>query len=361
MKNLLLLAILSFVPSAFSQSRVEFEHKSWDFGKIEESAGVVSHTFNYKNNSSESLVIYTIGVSCGCTTPRWDKKPIAAGEKGEITLIFDPYGRPGKFEKYAEIESSQGSIRLIITGIVDPKPRTIIDDYPFAIADGLRIADRSVMLGLVPRAELNVSSLQIANNSDKPLQIAVVGDNHPNYFDVRAAKETLQPGERSEIRIKFDTRTADLWGTQDFVFSLIVNGKETDGFVGVRGIVVENFKSLTNQERINAPRSEYSSYFYHFSTQPVGAKLERDFKVTNSGERDLVIRYLDYDKDKIDVQVSKKTIKKGETAVVHIVLKNTDKTGMITEIVRILTNDPEQPVREIRLMARMAQVENIAN
>lgn len=102
-----------------------------------------------------------------------------------------------------------------------------------------------------------------------------------------------------------------------------------------------------------APVSDYSSYFYHFSEQPRGAKLVHDFHVSNSGIDDLIIRHLDFDSSKLEVKSDKTVIKTGQTATLHITLKSGGQIGAVSGIVRVITNDPERPVRDLRVIATM--------
>lgn len=332
---------------------VEFEAKSHNFGKIEESAGYVSCVFKFKNTGDIPFVINTIGVSCGCTTPQWNKAPVMPGKSGEITVTFDPLGRPGIFEKSINItcNAGGGSIKLLISGDVKPRPRTIIDDYPFPVADGLRITDRSVSMGNIPRLEVTYKELPIANNSDKEINIDIDRSLLPGYIIVKARKATLAPRERSEIIVKYDATKTDIWGEDVFFYSLIVNGVKQEDMIMTRAVLIENFKNLTKEQLKSAPHSEFSSYFYHFSTQPKNAVLSRNFTVSNSGQDDLKIRYIDFNSEKLDVTCSNDVVKAGGTATISVKIKSTKESGQVAENIKVITNDPQMPVRDIRVVA----------
>ncbi|MDR2139875.1 MAG: DUF1573 domain-containing protein [Tannerella sp.] len=96
---------------------------SYDFGDINEADGPVSHIFTILNNGELPLVISRVQAACGCTTPEWTKEPIAPGKTGEVKVIYDPKGRPNKFNKTVSIYSngSTGSYTLTIRGNVIPK------------------------------------------------------------------------------------------------------------------------------------------------------------------------------------------------------------------------------------------------
>ena len=94
-----------------------------DFGTINESDGAASHTFKVKNEGQMPLVISNVNPSCGCTSREWTKEPIAPGKTGDITVTYDPAGRPGPFTKTISVFSNgyTGSYVLTIKGTVETK------------------------------------------------------------------------------------------------------------------------------------------------------------------------------------------------------------------------------------------------
>lgn len=99
-----------------------FEEPIWDFGKITEGE-IVLHTFKFKNTGNAILVISDCQASCGCTTPKCDKRPVAPGEEGEIEIKFDSEGKPTQQTKNITITANTNPPQtvLTITGYVIPK------------------------------------------------------------------------------------------------------------------------------------------------------------------------------------------------------------------------------------------------
>jgi hypothetical protein len=115
MKNLILLT--AFV---FGFSAITLEKKSHDFGTIEEGVQATI-TFTFKNTGNAPLVLNSVKASCGCTTPKWTKEPIAPGEEGVITAIYNSKGRPGNFTKTITVKHNGegGTEFLTIRGVVN--------------------------------------------------------------------------------------------------------------------------------------------------------------------------------------------------------------------------------------------------
>lgn len=73
--------------------KLEFEHKSYDFGDIPAGAKV-EHYFKFTNTGKSPLIIKDGKGSCGCTVPEFPKEPIAPGAMDSIKVSFDA----GKFQ-----------------------------------------------------------------------------------------------------------------------------------------------------------------------------------------------------------------------------------------------------------------------
>jgi hypothetical protein len=62
-----------------------------------------------------------VKASCGCTKPSWTKKPIAPGQTGEVTAVYNPKGHKGAFEKVLTISLSEDipDVEVKIKGTVE--------------------------------------------------------------------------------------------------------------------------------------------------------------------------------------------------------------------------------------------------
>ena len=116
MKNLIILSAIIFslnsttyaqtekvTLSSEAQAKISLEKKSHDFGSIEEGVQATV-TFTFKNTGNAPLILNSVKASCGCTTPKWTKEPIAPGSEGQVTAIYNSKGRPGNFTKTITIK-----------------------------------------------------------------------------------------------------------------------------------------------------------------------------------------------------------------------------------------------------------------
>jgi hypothetical protein len=83
---------------------------------------IYSRKFMLKNIGSKTLIIRTVNTSCNCTVAKYDKEPVAQGEKATVVLEYKPDAL-GYFSKTADVmcNVSDGFVRLEISGEVVEK------------------------------------------------------------------------------------------------------------------------------------------------------------------------------------------------------------------------------------------------
>ena len=89
---------VSGIDSTLKKTTIKFVSTEHDFGQLQEGEKVV-HVYEVQNTGKTDLVLQEVRPSCGCTTPRYEKKPIRPGKKGTIEVVFDTKGRLGKQRK----------------------------------------------------------------------------------------------------------------------------------------------------------------------------------------------------------------------------------------------------------------------
>jgi len=116
----ILLVLCSFVSFVLvSAQKISFDKTTIDYGKIGKYSDG-ERVFVVTNKGDKPLIITSIKASCGCTTPKWDKKPILPGKTAKIEVGYDTKIQ-GEFKKLIEVYSNdpenQRSV-IWITGVV---------------------------------------------------------------------------------------------------------------------------------------------------------------------------------------------------------------------------------------------------
>ena len=94
-------------------AKITFDNKVINYGKVETGANG-TRVFKFKNEGTEPLVLNSVRASCGCTTPKWTREPIAPGAEGEIQVKYDT-NRMGNFHKTVTVQSNATNQTVVLT------------------------------------------------------------------------------------------------------------------------------------------------------------------------------------------------------------------------------------------------------
>ena len=104
----------SEIDSTLKKTTLKFTALEHDFGTVKEGEKV-KHVFEVQNTGKTDLVLQDVRASCGCTTPNYEKRPIRPGKKGNIEVVFDTKGRPGKQRKSVMVVANTEPTNTVLT------------------------------------------------------------------------------------------------------------------------------------------------------------------------------------------------------------------------------------------------------
>ncbi len=334
-------------------SALQFVEKEWDFGRIEEAAGPVSHTFTFKNTSAQPVVIERVVTSCGCTTPQYSRQPVRPNSESTITITYDPDGRPGRFSREVSIISGGGKNRNTITikGVVNPRPRSLADDYPYAFGHGLRGETSHQGFGYVAQGGTKSVTVDIANDSEAAVQLGYEWEARSGLLHV-AMPQTLGPQERGQVTLTYDLTTTEHYGELSDRVRLTINGQRATMALSASGTGIDKFpENLRGTKRASFG---LSPSFHNFGKVRRGDELTTTITIVNQGDADLVIRAVEPRKHlRTDLKAGTVVPARGEHKFQVELLVEDGEGGDLFGTLSIVANDPERPMREIRLSAEM--------
>ncbi|WP_102406893.1 DUF1573 domain-containing protein [Parabacteroides bouchesdurhonensis] len=354
--------VLFATAEAQNNAKINADELTYNFGNIAEADGLASHVFTIKNTGEGPLVITRVTASCGCTQPEWTKEPIAAGKSGEVKVTYNPKGRPGPFYKTISIFSNgkKGSYTLAIKGNVTPKPATPVFTFPYSIGD-LKLTSKTILYNTVRPDEVLGEKISIINDGKTSLTVHI--GKVPHYLTVETHPATLQPGETGEMTFLLDAQAAKKKGrltTEVPVEVSAISQKEVSGKIQVAANLIDNFTKLSPSEKVMTPTAQLSGTLLDFGKLPekgsfiplIKAKVSGTFDITNTGKSTLIIYSASCDDERLDVSGGKKEIKPGETATFKVSLRPREIKTKLETLVNIVCNDPNGPVRLIKITAQ---------
>lgn len=346
----------NFVEQQESAS-IKFDTQNWNFGDVEESGGNVTHIFTFTNISQRPVVVLDVSASCGCTSPSFSRKPVMPGAKGEISVVFDPINRPGKFSKGVSVRlSSNERVSLNIEGNVIPRERSVDELYPFEVGAGLRLDSNFHAFSYLGRGDEAKATIVIYNTSDKDASIELRPTKSSGLLRVEAP-QSIKAQALDKITLTYKVEEgSDRYGMLDDVFVVVVNGKESRALISTHAIAVDKFLPIVDD--MTAPSCELSKNFIKFGELKHGSRIEdSSVELVNDGEVELVVRAVEWKSSALTCSLKAgDKLKAGEKRKIKFAYdSSTSDYGVWVDRVSIITNDPERPMLTLRITAIVEQ------
>lgn len=352
MKKLMALLAAAALVLAAHADGLRWISTSHDFGAFSEDLVEVVTNFRFVNDTPEPVMITQVASSCGCTVPSYNADPVAPGDTASITVKFNAIGRPGRFNKsvYVRTTADHERTRLTITGVVIGNAGTISKRYPVDRGP-LKFEHGAAMVGKVNARSIKSTFVDLYNQSADTLALEFA--EVPAHITVSVSPEALPPGEMSVLNVFFNAATADQYGivTDSLLINIQPGGPSF--YFPVVGIVEEDFSKLTPQQLADAPQLVIIGDRIDFGQVPMGpaAPVEATIEVQNQGKDPLIIRRVYSQDPAIEARADKTEIKRGKKAKITVTFDpDAQPSGLINSRVTIITNDPAQPTRSIRVV-----------
>lgn len=339
------------------QPVITFETTEHDFGKINEADGRVTTVFKFKNEGMEPLVLSNVRASCGCTIPKWTREPIEPGQNGEITVTYNPNGRPGRFQKTITVTSNAtvATQRLYIKGEVIPKPAKPINQYAVKMGE-LSLKSKTIDFGTIKKGESVTREIEYANLTQQDITVELATRDQDNYLLSQVTLSPVKATQTGKLVFIFDAKVCKTYGPNTLYAYVVVNGQKqlTDDYkITLRADVVENFSNLTPAQRQQAPIMDMDTQF-DLGTVTAGKHLKANISLKNSGTNALAIHRV-YSSDENVVCTAPKAVKASPKAATIKVDINTMENGKPMEPgkyarqILVITNDPNHPRHTVNL------------
>ena len=357
---LIVIALMLSAAVAAQESPLRFDAKSHDFGPIREIDGKVSHTFSFVNTSDKPVVIIAVQTSCGCTVPEYSKRPVMPGAGGEITLTYNPADRPGPFTRDADVYGADRKViaTLRIEGNVEPRPRRVDELYPFDLGGGVRASASFVPFGYVSHGETKQSYIDIVNTSPRAVDVEVRLIQESGLLRFYAPSR-LAAGAKGEIRMEYSVPSCSgRYMTADDSAQLLIEGRAADIQLTANAIVVERYDPSA---QFPAPQAQLNKNIANFGAVKHSAPVQRmKFVIANGGGDALTINAVECTGESSEAVAttlrSGMQVEGGESAEFDVVLRpDRADYGFMTVRLRIFTDDPVRPMRQIRVTATVEE------
>ncbi len=324
-----------------------FNSSAHNFETIKEIDGKVCHDFAFINKGEQPLIIRKVESTCGCMSPTWTKHPVLPGGKGFVRATFDPVNRPGNFDKTITVyTNAENPVQVLrIRGKVIPKKKTMLDDYPYELACGLRMVYDHISFFSIKENETKKIEIPVYNNHGKRLNVRFRG--LPDFLKIKMIPGVLDAKAKGIIVAEYDAKIKnDIGIVKDQI--LIVGNGEEQGII-VSANIKQDFSTLTAEERELSPVITIDRRFVNFGNIEKNDAVDFVFRISNNGKSGLLIRKLYSFNPEVKFILPKEYISAGETVELKVVLDAGQLQGQQKILIELISNDPLNPEIKIRL------------
>lgn len=360
--SLLLVAVLAGL-FCVAQPEIKFENTTYDFGKIKEEGGKVSGKFIFTNVGNEPLELTNVRPGCGCTAANYTKEPVAPGQQGYIEAIYNPYNRPGAFNKNIRVTTNEPKFlendkatphMIFIKGEVIKRPPTEFEIAGYTKSSGMvRIKEPDVAHNLL-NTESVLDTFYVRNFWTQPVSIKM--EKPLDYVSevYRSFGAELQPGQEGFFVLKYDASKRNSFGqTKDQVTFATNDSIEQVKRVHYAVNIKEDFSKMTPKQLKNAPVCEVSTTTVNFGDMQKNASKTETFTIKNTGKTPLIIRGLETSNSLFKAKSNMMEIPTGGTAEITVSFKAPGRTITQNATLDVITNDPANSIRTITLNAKV--------
>lgn len=341
------------VAVAQQKPKAVFEKMEHNFGAFKEAAGVQTTTFKFENKGALPLILSNVRASCGCTTPKWTREPIAPNATGEIQVSYNPKNRPGSFNKTVTVSSNaeNSTVVLRIKGSVEQREKTLAEKYPRKLGS-LRVKTNNISFAKLNQKSVKTKELELVNDTDKA--VTVDFRTVPKHLKVSVEPKLIPAKGTGKLLVTYDASAANTYGFASHRIYLSLDGsKDHKSSVGVSATIEEDFSNLTPEQLKNAAAANFVEKSFDFGDMNQGDKKEHTFMLTNTGKSDLLIRRVRSSCGCTAVAPSKKIIAAGETAPIKVTFDSRGKRGRQSKSITVITNDPKTPSTTLRITSNI--------
>lgn len=354
MKRILLILSILFevIAAGYSQPKISFEKKSQDLGYLLW-RNPVTVKYYFTNTGDKPLVISNVTVSCGCMKADWTKDPVAPGEKGVVTSVFDAEAI-GKFYKEVGVYCNASNVPFYLdfTGEVTADPKDYAYTHKFGYG-AVRTDKDEIIFDDVYKGDKPQIEILVANTSNRAYSPVLM--HLPPYLSAKAEPEVLGSQKNGKIIVSLDTEKLPKLGiTHTSVYLSRFMGDKVcgDNEIPVSIALLPDLTHLSEYQKLNPPVIDLSVDKLVFPKLKQKQKKSVTVIITNKGKSNLEILDLQVFSMALNVSLNKSILKPGETAKmkVTVLAKNLSRTKGKPRVLMI-TNDPAKPKVSIEIEA----------
>lgn len=339
--NLLFLFVTGF-GMALAQPRFVPDSEIMKLGEIgfQQPKTVV---FGFANKGNKALQITSLKPSCGCLSVTYPTSPVAAGERGEITAVYDAK-LLGSFYRDIEIftNASDEPVYLAMQGTVVTDVQDYSEDFPIDLGN-VRLKSNYVEFDEVNKGDHPSFDLQIVNTERTAYRPELM--HLPPYLSAQYLPENIPAGKTGIIRLTLDSEKLNQMGlNQTSVYLARYMGDKVNeaNEIAVSAVLIPDFSKLSKAELENGPELYVTEPTLNLGAMNGKEKVSGSVLLINMGKRDLHFKQVQVFNRAIGVSLGNRVLKPGKSTKLKVTVfaKNLKKAKSRPRVL-LICDDPQ--------------------
>jgi len=357
----MLLAVAAVL--CFAQPQIQFQETTHDFGKIKEEGGKVTGRFIFTNVGTEDLILTNVRPGCGCTAANYTKDPVAPGQQGFIDATYNPYNRPGGFNKNIRVTTNEPRFTdgsnsaphmIFIKGEVIKRPPTEFEKAGYTKSNGMvRFFDPNVKVEAWNTQKIR-DTFKVRNFWTKPVRFEM---NAPKAYITeiyRSFGAELNPGQEGFIILEFDAAKCGQFGQVKETVTYMTNDSiEARKMLHYSVNIKEDFSKMSAKQLKKAPVAELSALEYDFGSVAKNSQTQGVITLVNKGKTPLMLRALACSSGYYRASAQSMEVPAGGATNITITFKANSRVGAQKATLEVITNDPNRSIQVINLSGQI--------
>ncbi len=329
------------VPAA--ENKIEWDKTVHNFGDVSVTDGPLTCTFTFTNTGSDSVSIFEVVSSCGCTDVTWTKGSIKPGEKGTISATYKNEDGPMPFDKTLTVYISgvKRPVVLRLRGVVHEKKKSLAELYGDQKLGTFGLKTRSLKAGTL-RQGLSVSESEtVANLGRKPLKVSFA-DVTPG-LSLSVNPNPIPAGQTATLTVTVASAPG-IYGKHVYRATPVLGGEKASAPLEVTAWTQENFATWSDDARAKGALPYFDQSTFNVGVVRDGRPVEVRFSLTNRGKSALHFFQADAEDPALEL-LEMNDVAPGGKGTLRFVLDPAKlKKGETVIMISLTTNSPLRPL-----------------
>jgi len=307
--------------------------------------------FGFANKGDQPLKITSVKASCGCLNVSFPEDSILAGERGEITVVYDA-NILGTFQKEVEVytNATEDPVYLGLQGVVVVDVKELGEDCPIDLGN-VQIQTNYLEFDDVHKGEHPFVEFALVNKDHTAFRPELM--HLPTYLSAQYIPENVPPSKKGIIRLTLDSDKLLQMGlnrTSVYLSRYMGDKISEANEIQISAILLPDFSKMTAEEKENAPVLELSESSLEFDLLTKKSKPTHTILVYNRGKSNLLFEQVQVFNKAISVSLANRVLKPGACTKLKVsVTPKYLKREKGRPRVLLITNDPIQPKTVINI------------